>query len=195
MDKIYQCGNNFAKLINTKYHFTISIKRKIKRITLDFQSEDFRHASGLHYIDDISIERDPKKVIQAILNNNITDELLNESSKYKALSKETGSVEERISEMCQLEEYLDKSDFIRIYQMQDFGSQIKADYFIEAFIRNNTKVYIFLRKRLENDNYVMVSFFKKYKTYVGTNSYWMLKEKETDGVKTELYRNPSYKDE
>lgn len=191
MDKIYQCGNNFAKLINTKYHFTISVKRRIQQITLDFQIEDFRHASGLHYIDDIAIERDPQKIIQAILDNNITDALLNKSSKYKSLLKDTGSIEERISEMCQLEEYLDKSDFIRIYQMQDFSSQIKADYFIEA-LSKNTSVYIFLRKRLENDNYVMVSFFKKYRTYKGINSYWMLKEKEINGIKTELYRHPSY---
>ena len=84
MDKIYECANNFKKLITIKYNFIISQKRITKKITLDFKEEDFRHAVG-----------------------------------------------------------------------------IVADYFIEAVskIRNST-VYIFIRKREENDNYVVVSFFK-----------------------------------
>lgn len=193
MDTIYKCGSCFNKILKTKYHFTIAVQRKIKKITLDFQPEDFRHASGLHYIDDISIERNPQKVIAAILNKKITDEMLDKSNKYKAKSDISGSIKERISEMCYLEEYLDKSDFIRIYEMQNFGSQIRADYFIETYERSrNSAVYIFIRKREENDNYVMVSFFKKYNTYKGSYVYWMMKEKEENGKVTELYRNPNY---
>lgn len=195
MDKIYECGANFNKIIKIKYHFTISVNRKIRQLALDFQTEDFRHASGLHYVDDISIENDPAKMIQAILDGKITDEILDKSSKYKTISKDSGSVKERIDEMCYLEKYLDSSDFIRVYEMQDFGSRIKADYFIEVSkINRHATVYIFIRKRVENENYVMVSFFKKHNVYKGSNAYWMVKEKEVNGVKTELYRNPNYKE-
>ncbi len=194
MDIIYECGKNFKELLNVKYHFTISVNRKLKQLTLDFQSEDFRHASGLHYVDDISIENNPSKLVESILSHEITDEILNKSNKYKAISKDSGSVKERISQMRYLENYLDNSDFIRIYQMQNFGSLINAEYFIEASCFNkHTTVYIFIRKREENDNYVMVSFFKKHNTYKGQTTYWMQKIKEKDNIFTELYKHPNYK--
>ena len=192
---IYECGKNFKNLLDVKYHFAISVNRKIRHLTIDFQTEDFRHASGLHYIDDISIESNPAEVINAILSNEITDELLNKSSKYTVVVKDFGSIKERITEMCFLEDYLDKSDFIRIYKMQDFGSLIDAEYFIEAsnFNRHST-VYIFIRKRKENDNYVMVSFFKKHSVYKGQTTYWMHKVKEKGTTITELYKHPNYID-
>ena len=62
--------------------------------------------------------------------------------------------------------------------MQEFGSKVMADFFIESTLKDlNSTVYIFLRKRQESENYVVVSFFKKYQTYCGVNLYWMLKEK------------------
>ena len=43
--------------------------------------EDFRHASGMRYIDDIIIENNPSKLVDAILNQLITDEMLEKSMK------------------------------------------------------------------------------------------------------------------
>lgn len=193
MDTIYKCGQNFQSLLDVKYHFAISVKRKIRHLTIDFQPEDFRHISGLHYIDDISIENNPSKVMDAIMSDEITDKILDKSSKYTVANKDSGSIKERIAEMCYLESYLDKSDFFRIFQMQDFGSLIDAEYFIEA--SNNSRkstVYIFLRQRTESENYVIVSFFKKHSTYKGQTAYWMEKVKEKSSVVTELYKHPNY---
>lgn len=194
MDKIYECANNFNKLTKTKYAFTIVSKRKLKTIVLDFMKEDFRHASGMRYIDDITIENNPSKLVDAILNQSITDEMLEKSTKYTTAKRpEGGSVKERVAEFCYLEDYLDKSDFIRIFEVQNFGSWIEAEYFIEASNRQRqTTVYIFIRKRVENDNYVVVSFFEKAATYKGTAAYWMLKEKITEDRHTILYRNPNF---
>lgn len=193
MDKIYECANNFNKLIGTKYLFAISSKRQVKTIVLDFTIEDFRHATGLRYIDDISIEKNPSKLINSILNGNLTDTVLEKSAKYKATHPEGGSVEERVSEFRYLEEYLDKSDIVRIFKVQDFGSRIEAEYFIEAtsYSRHST-VYIFIRQRIENENYVVVSFFKKHNTYSGDKAYWMLKEKITDNECIVLYKHSRY---
>ena len=65
MDKIFECGNSFNNLLETQYIFTIVSKRKLQKIVLDFKKEDFRHASGLHYIDDIMIEQNPSKLLDA----------------------------------------------------------------------------------------------------------------------------------
>ena len=104
------------------------------------------------------------------------------------------SVKSRVDQLRYLEEYLDICDFIRIYEMQQFGSLIKADYFIEATsTKRNTTVYVFIRKRTQNDNYVIVSFFAKTNTYRGTAAYWMLKEKIVGDSVNELFRHPGYK--
>lgn len=196
MDKVYKSAETFKRMLSVKYTFVVSHKRKLKTIVLDFQSEDFRHAVGLHYIDDIVIERNPSKVIDAIINKKITDKILYKSNKYNANLPYCGNVKERIEEMCFIEEYLDKSDFIRIYEWQAFGSNIEADFFIEASnMKRKSTVYIFIRKRVENDNYVVVSFFKKHNVFRGTSLYWMLKEKDVNGVVTELYKNSSYRKE
>ena len=150
--------------------------------------------AGLHYVDDITIESDPSKILAAITNGEITDEILNKSNKYKDDKVEGKSVKSWVEELIFLENYLDKSDFIRIFEIQPFGSLIKADYFIEATLKDRqTTVYIFIRKREQDKKYVVVSFFKKCKTYSGTSMYFMLKEKITSGTSVELYRNPGFK--
>lgn len=157
-------------LVNTKYHFVFVQNRKRHDIVLDFQPSDFRHATGLHHITDIAIEKNPMKLINAILYtvpSKISDRKLEKSKKYKAVSPYSGSVRERISDMRFLEQCLDTSDFMRIYQTQPFGSQIGAEYFIEAYCSEiQQNVYIFIRKRQESDQYVMVSFFRKKATLV-----------------------------
>ena len=194
MDVIRECAVNYKKLLNIKYHFVISLRRTTKEITIDFDEKDFRHMSGLHYISDIHIEKNPQKVLSAIICGEISDEILESSDGYNKVHAEGRSVKSRIDQLRYLEEYLDTSDYIRIYEMQKFGSLIKADYFIEATsTKRKTTVYVFIRKRTQNDNYVVVSFFTKTNTYKGTSAYWMLKEKISGDTRIELYRHPNYK--
>lgn len=197
MDVIYECADNFIKLKNVKYHFVFVRNRKSHDIVLDFKVSDFRHATGLHHVTDIVIENNPVKMIENMLYKNppiITDEKLDESKKYKEVAQFTGSIKQRVSDMRFLENCLDTSDFMRIYQVQPFGSFINADYFIESYCRElASNVYIFIRKREESDNYVVVSCFRKKIPFNGTSTYWMLKEKMINNITNELYRNPSYK--
>ena len=151
MDIIYECANNFKKLENTKYHFVFVQNRKKHDITLNFCLADFRHAAGLHHITDIVIENNLIKTMDAILRSDfpeITDTKLNESRKYKEISPTSGSVRERVSDMRFIEQCLDTSNFMRIFKLQPYGSQIRADYFIEAYCNEiKANVYVFLRKR------------------------------------------------
>lgn len=197
MDIIYESAASFIKLCNTKYHFVFSQKRKKQEIILDFCPSDYRHATGLHHVTDIAIENNPAKMIDAILNKTITgitDAKLEKSIKYNEITTYTGSIKERVSDMRFVENCLDTSDFIRIYKVQPFGSWINADYFIEAYCKEiNASVYIFIRKRKESDNYVIVSFFRKKVVFQGIATHWLLKEKITANGIIEMYRNISYK--
>lgn len=196
MDTIYECANNFIELENTKYHFVFVQNRKSYDIMLDFCPTDFRHATGLHHVTDIVIENNPLKMIDAMLKEpiEITDAKLEESKKYKEISPYSGSIKERVSDMRFLEECLDTSDFMRIYQVQPFGSQIGADYYIETYCKEiNSNVYIFVRKRDESENYVIVSFFRKKIQFNGVSTYWMLKEKINELDTIELFRHRNYK--
>ena len=193
MDKIFECAKGFNSLLETQYYFTIVSNRKLENIVLDFEKEDFRHISGLHYVDDISIEQNPLKLYNAVLDGGLTDDILAKSRKYTMLNREGGSIQERVETLRELEWYLDRSDIIRIFKVQDFGSRIRADFFIEATnsIRKST-VYIFIRKRLEKDSYVIVSFFKKTISYRGQVAYWMMKKKVARDKEELLYKNPNY---
>ncbi len=199
VDKIFECAQNYENLIGTEYDFVLSVHKKARTITLSFELEDFRHMSGLQYVDDIEIEQKPSKIIKAIKNKQITDEILEGSDKYKDNNREGKSVKSRIEEMINLEKYLDigdvkKDSSIRIFEMQQFGSRIEAEYFIEATLKSlKTTAYIFIRKRKESDKYVIVSMFKKGDPYTGTYIYWLLKRKNKDGKSVELYRHPNYK--
>ena len=184
---------NYQNLLSVKYRFVFSLNRKTKEIFLDFKHTDFRHMAGLHYLDDINISRDPNKTLQSIFNKDITDEVLCKSRKYREESLYCGTIENRIIDIRHLEDFLDVSDFLRIYKMQPFGSQINADYFIESSIRAYKRtVYIFIKKREEDESYVINSFFAKQLTFSGTSTYWMLKQKIQNNDIKELYRHKNF---
>lgn len=198
MDKILESALAFKELTEKEYYFVVSHNRKTREIFLSFKIEDFRHAVGLQYLDDIQIESNPTEVVNAILNRDITDSILEKSVKYRntfveANNEKSGTVEERIEEMRYLEHFLDNSDFLRIYKMQSFGSHIRADYFIEATNKaRHVSIYVFIRKRDEDDTYVIVSFFKKRTVFTGDNTYWMLKAKYEKGAWLELMRHKDF---
>ena len=127
----------------------------------------------------------------------ITDELLNKSRVY-INSKPDKDIKSRIEELRFLEEYLDTNNIIRIYNTQNdkyLHSLINADYIIESQFKGSVDiVYIFLKRREENPEYLCVeSFFKKDKiTYGGNKLYWLLKEKITTNEHITLYKHKDY---
>ena len=76
MDIIFECAQNFIKLLETNYKFVVSKKRNLQTFTVDFEETDFRHLAGLQYLTDIDIDRNSKKTLSLIINRAITDELL-----------------------------------------------------------------------------------------------------------------------
>lgn len=198
MDKIYECAAKFVALENYEYRFVVSQNRKTQELLLNFHDTDFFHLAGLHHLTDISIPQNRKDALKNIIKKKkITDELLHKSRFY-INSKPDKDIKSRIEKLCFLEEYLDTNNIIRIYNTQNdkyIRSFITADYLIESQLKDSTDiVYIFLKKREENPNYLCVeSFFKKDTiTYGGDKLYWMLKEKRGPTSCTTLYRHKNY---
>lgn len=199
MDVIYEGALNFKRITNVRYNFILSKNRKNFSIDVNFQESDYYHLIGLQYLEDLRIDRNPWNTINNILCDNptITDDILSKSSYYSCKDDGIKDIESRIAESRFLEEYLDEKNVIKIYTLRDIKnaqSKIKADYVI--FSRRKLSyygAYIFLRKRKENNNYCVVSFFKKGSIeYGGEKLYWMMKTKINENGETILYKHENY---
>jgi len=198
MDVIYECAAKFVVLENYEYKFVISQNRKSWELKLNFCDSDFFHLAGLQYLTDISIPQNRKNVlINIIEKKKITDSVI-QKSRFFHNPKPDNDVKSRIEELRFLEEYLDTNNIIRIYNtrnMKYLSSNINADYIIESQFKGSPDiVYIFLKKRKENPNYLcVVSFFKKDTiTYSGDSLYWMLKEKSSSTNCITLFQHKNY---
>lgn len=198
MDVIYECAKNFSVLKTYIYRFVVSKNRKTWELKLNFKDSDFFHIAGFHYLTDISISRNRKNTLKEIVEKNkITDELLHKSKLFSN-PEPNKDIKSRIEELRFLEEYLDTDNIIRIYNTRNdkyINSAINADYIIESKLKgNNYSVYIFLKTRKEDSNYLCVnSFFKKGNvTYGGDFLFWMLKEKITPTKHIILYQHKNY---
>ena len=199
MDIIHECGVNFEKLIGTTYHCVVSKKRITYKFTIDFDSTDFYHLAGLNYLIDIDIPQSRTDTIWYIKRRKITDRLLAKSKFFRHDTLTNRDIQSRISELRFLEEYMDVNNMINIYNTRDGTNQnslIKADYVIQSRRPDSsTDVYIFLRKRKESDNYLIVSFFVKGTIiYSGEKLYWMLKKKSQDDKTIVLFKHDKYVD-
>lgn len=197
MDAIYECALNYNYLMKFKYRFVVaSGRRKTEEINLEFKEDDFYHIAGMQHLHDISDKIKKHNCLMKVLNNEISDKLLRQSSFYKG-EKTEFDIESRIERLRYLEEYLDNDNYIYIYNIRNqiHGSKISADYVISSKLKNSNEiVYIFLRKRKENpQNYVVISFFKKVNiTYGGDKLYWMLKEKICGEKSEVIYIHPNF---
>ena len=187
-------------MINVKYEFHVSEKRKIRKMILSFSKKEFFHLAGLQYLKDVALPKNRNTTVQDVLDKKITDELLEKSKYYVNSLKEEKNIRERICELQYLEQYLDTNNIIKIFSVKDtpfLHSDINADYVIESSLTQRSKtVYIFLKERKEQQGvYCLVSFFvKKNLTYGGSKLYWMLKRKFKLGQSIILYQHDNYKE-
>ena len=199
MDSIYRSAQEYKNLLPISYRFDFATKRrKVTIIELDFLKEDFFHICGLQHLDDIEIPRNRRKTLEYIDDGVITDELLKKAKKYYDIPKQEDSdIESRIEEASRLKEYLETNNLIRIFSLKDAkasGKMIEADYVIKSRLPNSyISVFIFLRKRKENDRYCVISFFKKKNNeYTGEALYWMMKTKINNNGETVLFKHKNY---
>ena len=197
MDIILECAKNFEKLLDISYECVVSKSRKAQRFVIDFKPTDFYHLAGLQYLTDIDIGRNRSKILTDILNGKVTDKELSKSAMFKRMETSRFDIPSRIRALRYLEDYIDANNYIYIYSLKNeysTPSLINADYVIKSSSRVSRKeAYIFLRKRQETDNYLVVSFFVKgNERYGGQNLYWLSKTKKTGDEVKVLYRHPQY---
>ena len=197
MDILKSVVEKYLELQKSEYRIILSAGRNkpLEIINLNFTDEDIYHILGLQHIGDLEIPKNKKRVLDAIVSGNITDEYLSQSEYYD--NDTLGySIRNRICHAEYLEEYLDSDDFsVSIYKLQHENvTMIDADYLIECRRLGTDKdYYIFLRKRKETPYYGIISCFPKNRiTYWGGKRYLMLKEKTTGDSRKELFRHPNY---
>ena len=86
MGDIQDALEAFQKIMQYKYNFVVSHKKVAYGLELSFEEKDFRHMSGLHYLNDIDIPRTPKILFEKIKNEKINDKYLSGSVNYTKAS-------------------------------------------------------------------------------------------------------------
>ncbi len=199
MDQLYSAGVQFEKLIKTEYRIILSagMNKELERVCINFDPSDLYHMLGLQHLDDIELPNNRKTLLDKILSHEIDDAYLSKS-KYYDNSIANYGISERMHTVANLESLMDSDNTLfYIYRMQHQNvTSIKADYLIVCIQeKNNPEIYIFVRKRKENDNYSIISCFQRSSiSYWGGKRYLMLKEKSSRGCVCELYRNPNFTD-
>ena len=202
MEQIQESAKQFKRMADTiSYRFVTARNRQTQKYTLTFRPSDFYHAAGLQHLTDLEIPRNID-AITWVQNNHIADEYLKKSKKYNSREDEEKDIESRIRELQYLEQYLDCNNFIRIFKPNPHNqkgkkiSKIGCEYIIESqYKKPGPVVYICIRKRDEDDTYVIVSFFKENKQkYGGENLYWMQKVKIEHGIEHVLMQHKNYKE-
>lgn len=179
MGDIQDALATFQYMMGYKYKFVISYKKVAYPIELTFDSKDFHHMAGLHYLKDIDIPKTPKVLFDKITNEKINDKYLKESVYYFQIEESYAKVKDRISGLRFLEQFLDSKNLICKYvRFRNIYSNIDADYLIKSAV-NHMTAYIFLKKRDKRSNdYCICSFFIEPKSeYNGINVYWLYKSK------------------
>ena len=179
MGDIQDALATFQYMMGYKYKFVISYKKVAYSIELTFDSKDFHHMAGLHYLKDIDIPKTPKVLFDKITNEKINDKYLKESVYYFQIEESYAKVKDRISGLRFLEQFLDSKNLICKYvRFRNIYSNIDADYLIKSAV-NHMTAYIFLKKRDKRSNdYCICSFFIEPKSeYNGINVYWLYKSK------------------
>lgn len=179
MDSIKTALFVFEKMLDYKYDFTIAHNKILHNVQLSFDNKDFHHAVGLHYLKDIDIPKNYKKLFPKIKSGKINDDYLEKSKSYLRVENNDVVVKKRIYDFRFIEEFLDSKNLVFKYVgYLNKGSYIDAEYMIKS-IYNHITAYIFIRKRNELMNdYCICSFFTDPEaSYTGQKAYWQYKAK------------------
>lgn len=73
MDKLIKSANVWNNLNNCCFCITYSLKGKLRKVPIVFDSSDFFHLAGFQYANDINLYKSSKNnIIDCVLQNKIT---------------------------------------------------------------------------------------------------------------------------
>ena len=178
MDSIQTALKTFKCMLDYNYDFIIAHNKKLHSVKLTFENKDFRHMVGLHYLNDIDIPRDYKKLFQGIDRGKINDKYLSVSANYLKVRNSDAIIKNRIEHFRYIEQFLDSENLVFQYVgYLNRTSKIMADYMIKSTYCG-IDGYIFIRKRNKENEYCICSFFTNPPgNYIGQKAYWRYKAK------------------
>ncbi len=180
MDSIQAALEAFQHISNYTYDFVIAHNKQLYSVRLTFDDKDFHHLVGLHYLKDIDIPKNHKKLFGNIKNGKLTDDYLSKSKNYIKIKDNDAIVKDRIHNFRYIENFLDSRNLVFNYvNYMNINSKIDADYMIKSTY-NGINAYIFIKERRNNlqNEYCMCSFFVNSPVaYNGQKAYWRYKAK------------------
>lgn len=178
MDNITTSLNAFQMLTEYTYDFLIAYNQNLHSIHLTFENKDFHHLAGFQYLNDIDIPKNHSLLFSHIKSGKISDTYLSQSHNYQQVKESYANVKSRIKGLSFLMQFIDNKNLICKYIKNDNKySKINADYLIKSVLNGQT-AYIFIRKRRNQENYCICSFFLEPQSdYNGQKAYWFYKAK------------------
>jgi len=138
-DLLYQAASVWKSLTEYNYVFIYGCKNKLYTINLTFSSEDFPHLAGFQYLKDLSLPKyNPPKIVDRIMNKDITYMQINRGTQYNA------SVKPRLEALIRLKDIMENDFKLFSYMphMYPFTTMIKADYLISSHLDSDSFIFI-----------------------------------------------------
>ena len=138
-DLLYQAASVWKSLTEYNYVITYGCKNKLYTINLTFSSEDFPHLAGFQYLKDLSLPKyNPQKIVDRIMNKDITYMQINRGTQYNA------SVKPRLEALIRLKDIMENDFKLFSYMphMYPFTTMIKADYLISSHLDSDSFIFI-----------------------------------------------------
>ena len=202
-DILYDAATQYQKLNNITYEIILGRKGKAYRLMLHFPTESFFHLAGLQHLTDITFSSQNKeRIFKDILAGKITEKTIKKSVFYK-----TEYVDERLLYLGTLQTMLESNSIAFLINPKDYMrfTKIKADYLFTYKYPGAEDLYFFSFIERKNqkfkDECKGCSFFKKHSvdftkgtsktTTLQINK--ILNHRKKEETITELYKNPTYK--
>lgn len=154
MNKIQRNAKSYVNLLEVEYVFYLSYKKKISKVVLRFEREDFRHLEGIGQLKDLPIHSvSGTQLFKMALEGKIEQKELEKSLEYK-----NNYIERKIDHLYLLEEFIDNNDVVFNYiAHKTKGSKIQAKIFLYRDI-SGQDIYLFLDSSNDDEYFYPRSF-------------------------------------
>ncbi|MCL2077033.1 MAG: PBECR4 domain-containing protein [Oscillospiraceae bacterium] len=141
MDKLKASAEAFQQLLNKEYLIKLGHRGKATEFSIVFETVNFKHLTGIHYLKDIDIsDKTPKEFFIESLSGALKEKDLYESIYFDQIS-------ERLENLKNLENYLDNNMLVFKWDLRNATySKINADYMLKEDKPEN-KAYVFLKEK------------------------------------------------
>lgn len=159
-DKLRVWAKGFHFLLDTQYHPIIEQKGKTVDLTIKFKLIDFHHLIGFEKLKDLRIATHNRKPVFF--------EILNGTSTFPSIykSRYIGQIESRFTTLSHIEQIFDSNKIIfRFNEKQSQFSLVEADYLRSTDFPGTIFIFLFRKRKLQEDFSVVPCFQKKRRLY------------------------------